>query len=389
MKKQLAFQVPPGVKDLLPLEASAKRQLEKKFADLFYSWGYEEIITPAFEYDSSLTIDAGEEVAQQLYRFFDRDGKILALRPDMTTPIARVVATRLSEEELPLRLCYLANVFRYEEPQAGRQREFYQAGVELIGDASPFADGEVIALAAKGLENIGLNNFKIVVGQIQLFNGLMEELNISEQAQKEAKAAIANKDLVALEELVAATDLSSKNQERLLKFPLVHGKEEVFAQAELFNVNAKTQKALKNLEQIFQVLKSYGVQENVFVDLGVLRGFDYYTGVVFEGFTTELGFPICGGGRYDNLLGKFGYPQPATGFAVGLERLLLALAKSKQELEKPIKYLVKGRDVSAVLAKAEELRNQGYAVQTELSNESIAHGDAYCQKKGYILVELP
>ncbi|MDW7675593.1 MAG: ATP phosphoribosyltransferase regulatory subunit, partial [Bacillota bacterium] len=155
MNNRLSFQVPPGVKDFLPKEAAQKRKLETRFAEVFDQWGYEEIVTPTFEYDKSLIIDAGESVAEQLYRFFDRDGKILALRPDMTTPIARVVATRLCQMPVPQRLFYLANVFRYEDPQAGRQREFYQAGIELIGDSSPYADGEVIALTVKCLQEAG------------------------------------------------------------------------------------------------------------------------------------------------------------------------------------------------------------------------------------------
>lgn len=383
------FQVPPGVKDLLPKEAKEKRALEEKFARILAQWGYEEVVTPAFEYERSLTVDSGETVINQLYRFFDRDGKILALRPDMTTPIARLVATRLQDEQLPLRLFYLANVFRYEEPQAGRQREFYQAGVEFIGDNSPYADGEVIALAVKCLKEAGLNNFQLAVGQVQLINGLMAELNLSGEDKKQIHLLTSKKDLVGLEELVQSLNLSSENQDRIMNLSQFHGQEDILQKAGKFNVNSQTDKALNNLFQVFQVIKAYGVEDKVFIDLGVLRGLDYYTGIVFEGYTAGLGFPICGGGRYDNLLGKFGYPQPATGFAVGLERIFLALAREANKTAAELsRYLVKGNNLPGVLAKAESLRNEGSQVETDLSQRNQAETEDYCLAKGITLVEV-
>ncbi|MGF7185566.1 ATP phosphoribosyltransferase regulatory subunit [Desulfitispora alkaliphila] len=365
MSGEVGVEVPPGVKDLLPWEAKKKRKLENEFAQVFSSWGYDEVVTPTFEYDKSLVTDTGEDVSQQMYKFFDRDGKILALRPDMTTPIARLVTTRLNEEKFPQRLFYLANVFKYENPQAGRQREFYQAGAELIGNQGPAADAEIIALAASCLEVAGLKNFKIGVGQIQLFNGIMEQLNLPEEDIKAIKKAIGKKDLVGLEKLVYNLNISSQEQEYILLLPELHGNREVIDLAEKANINDKTDKALKNLREIFNILEAYKVTDKVMVDFGVLRGFDYYTGVVFEGYTEGLGFPICGGGRYDNLLGKFGMSQPATGFAVGLERIFLAKGNSGDDCQEKIQVL-KGTDYTELIQKAMEMRKKGERVKVEL-----------------------
>ncbi|NPV26148.1 MAG: ATP phosphoribosyltransferase regulatory subunit [Firmicutes bacterium] len=324
---KLMWPIPTGLKDLLPEEAKRKRTLEANLAALFERWGYEEVITPTFEYYETLAMDLGSEAEDELFKFFDREGRLVALRPDMTTPIARLVATRLRNSPMPLRLYYLANVFRYEAPQAGRQREFYQAGVEFIGEPDARADAEVIALAVEALESSGLRDFQISLGQIEVFNGLMEETGLSPEQKKKVKETIARRNLVGLEQLLIEYRVATRQSESILRLPHLHGGTEVFTQARNLTTNVRAQAALDNLERVFELLDGYGQTKRVCVDLGVLRGFDYYTGVVFEGYTADLGFPLCGGGRYDRLLGKFGFDCPATGFALGLERLILSLIK--------------------------------------------------------------
>lgn len=327
MMSKMMWPIPTGLKDLLPEEAKRQRALEMNLANLFERWGYQEVITPAFEYYETLSMDLGSEV-DELFKFFDREGRLLALRSDMTTPIARVVATRLRNNPMPLRLFYLANVFRYEAPQAGRQREFYQAGVEFIGQADAQADAEVIALAVEALESSGLQDFQISLGQIEIFNGLMEESGLSQEQKRKVKETIARRDLVGLESLLNEFEVPARQMDSILRLPHLRGGAEVFGKARVLTTNDRAQAALDNLAQVFELLESRGQAGRVCVDLGVLRGFDYYTGVVFEGYTADLGFPICGGGRYDKLLGKFGFECPATGFAMGLERLILSLNKS-------------------------------------------------------------
>jgi len=243
----------------------------------------------------------------------------------MTTPIARLVATRLRNQPLPLRLFYLANVFRYESPQAGRLREFGQAGVELIGNSGPEADAELIALAVEALRAAGLQDFQISLGEVQVINGLMEETKLAEPVIRSLKRALTQKDLVGLEDLLIEHQVPLSQREMVLGISNFHGGLEVIQESRKLTSNRRTVQALDYLERVWSSLIKLGVDSFVRLDLGVLRGFEYYTGIVFEGYSSDLGFPLCGGGRYDNLLSKFGYPCPATGFAVGIERLLLAL----------------------------------------------------------------
>lgn len=385
----LHLQVPTGFRDLLPGEAKQKRQLENRFIDIFEKWGYQEVATPTVEYFETLAQDESSGVGDQMYRFFDRDGRILALRPDLTTPIARLAATRLRGYPLPLRLFYLASVFRYENPQAGRQREFSQAGVELIGSRSPAADAEVIALAVKSLENSGLDDFQIGVGQVEIFHGLMEEANLDEETRRRVRECMAGKDLVGLEAHLVKANVSPALRDLLVSLPTLHGGPEVIDRAMGLIDNRRARQGLTNLIQVFSALTAAGVGDRVTVDLGVLRGFEYYTGVVFEGYARGIGFPVCGGGRYDQLLEKFGFASPATGFAIGLERLMLALGTAEPQVDRGPDYLVAGKDMAAVADKANSLRQQGFAVETDLADRSPAELVKYARERaiGTVLVQ--
>jgi ATP phosphoribosyltransferase regulatory subunit len=317
--------IPAGTRDLLPGEAKRRREMEARMVKVFAQRDYQEVVTPVLEYFDTLTIDLGEEIGGELFRLLDRDGRLLVLRPDMTTPIARLVSTRFRNQPLPLRLFYVANVFRYESPQAGRLREFGQAGVELIGLASPEADAEVISLAVEALQLAGLKDFQICLGETQVINGILEDTNLPETVVRTLKGAMTRKDLVGLENLLVQNQVSKQKQEMVLAISNLYGGPEVLKEASKLTSNERALQALAYLGKVWTCLVGLGVDRFVRLDLGLLRGFEYYTGIVFEGYTADLGFPLCGGGRYDNLLGKFDYPCPATGFALGLERLLLAL----------------------------------------------------------------
>ncbi len=377
----LKQQIPAGVRDLLPEEAWRKRESENLLAALFHRWGYREVVTPTFEYYEALAAGRGIEQEEQVYKFLDRQGHILTLRPDMTMPIARLVATRMKEELLPLRLFYIANVFSYEDPQAGRQREFYQAGVELIGSAEENADAEVIALAVEAMKKSGLRNFRVTVGQVDVFNGLVEELKLREADIKRLKATVANKNFVGLQELLAECDVAVADRDRFLQVMAMHGGPEILAAATELVANPKSRNALQNLVRIKELLAHYNLADYVSYDLGLLRGLDYYTGIVFEGYTTALGFPVCGGGRYDRLLGQFSYPVPATGFALGLERLLLALERNNGEFAPAYDYLIAfapGHSAGA-LQKAAELRRAGFTAEVNPAGADWAAVNEYAR----------
>lgn len=378
--------IPYGTRDFLPKEASQKRAVEGALAHLFDSWGYDEVVTPTIEYLETLSVGAGNELDQHIFKFFDKNNRILALRPDMTTPMARVAATRLKENKMPMKLFYLTNVFRYEQAQTGRQCEFYQAGVELMGVSGPEADAEVIALAIEGILKSGLKQFKIGLGQVDFINGIMAESGLSLQQQKQIKQAMLTRNLVGVDEILATTGLSPAAQKVLKNIPLLHGKEEMLKQAYGMTTNETSHKALDNLAQIYSLLQSYGVAEYVDFDLGIMRDLNYYTGMVFEAYTPGLGFPICGGGRYDTMLSSFGMNAGATGFALGIERMLLALERQgiiSASSSKDV-YIGWGNEkLVTAIGQGEELRKLGQRVEVSLVLQTQAEAEVSQKEKGY------
>lgn len=379
-------QIPYGTKDLLPREAKQKRIVEGALAELFSCWGYEEVVTPTFEYMETMTLGTGNGMQENVFKFFDKNNRTLALRPDMTTPIARVAATRFKEKALPLRLFYLTNVFRHEQAQAGRQCEFYQAGVELLGASEPSADAEIIALAVESMLEAGLTNFQIGLGQVDFINGVMAESGLTLAEQQKVKYAMVSRDLVGLGEILAQSSISQPARELLQQIPLLHGREDMLKTAYEMVNNNTSRMALDNLGDIYKLLTGYGVEQYVNFDLGIIRDLDYYTGMVFEGYTPGLGFPICGGGRYDTMLAAFGVANPATGFALGIERILLALERQG------IGISVQGKDIFIAWAEgkltkaiktAKECRKKGRRAELALAGCSRAVAEAAAKQQGY------
>jgi len=377
------LQRPEGTRDYLPDLTQKKNYVEEKVTEVFNSWGYQEIITPTFEFYDVLA--AGTEGLQaKMYKFFNRKGEILALRPEMTASIARLVATELREESLPLRLSYQGNVYRYENPRAGRHREFYQAGVELFGVDNPVGDAEVIAIAIKSIKNTGLDKFKIDIGDVGYFTGIMKEAKLSEELQVEIRHALSERNFVKLKELISNTELSSKQQEAIVAaMDLRGGAEEIAKAKELVN-NEESLEALVNLEEVYQNLELMGVADYVCIDLSIVRSFDYYTGVVFEGYTKDLGYTICGGGRYDNLVKKLGYPTTATGFAVGIDRMILSLEKQGYDFdlgEDKVLLRIDSQQKERGFDLAKKLRKAGNKVELDLAAQELEETITYAQQK--------
>ena len=378
------LQVPEGFKDFLPEEAYKKRYLEEKWIHLFKSWSYREVVSSSFEYYDTLTMNVGVDTLN-LLKIVDRGGHILALRPEMTSPIARLAATGLKDQKLPQRLFYLANVFRYEsDVQKGRHREFYQAGVEFIGPKGPKADAEIIALAVEALETAGLQGFQIGLGHMEITKGLLKQLNGTDNTERamKIKQALSRKSYVELAKLL---NFKPKSVEESI-FKLITTQSSLDQAVENLKsiVNApELEKPIKDLEDLVLSLKTYGVDQRVFVDFSILRDFDYYTGIVFEGYSECLGFPICGGGRYDKLLGNFGNSNPATGFAIGIERVLEALSRESNLIEESkIDYLICGSREQEVIKEAKILRSKGYLVEVDLMNLTEEESEAYALERG-------
>ena len=385
-KNEFVLQIPYGTRDFLPKEAACKREIEDSLADVFSKWSYDEVVTPTIEYLDTLTIGNGSEVEPHMFKFFDKNNRTLALRHEMTTPIARVAASRLSEMEFPLKLSYITNVYRYEQAQTGRQCEFYQAGVELMGVPTANADAEVIALAIESLRQAGLANFQISLGQVEFINGVMAQFKLTQEQQQEIKHAMVTRDLVGLGVMLDGSGLSKSAKDMLKKIPLLHGKSDMLKNAYHMVCNEQSKRALDNLTEIYHLLEGYGVAEYVNFDLGVIRDFDYYTGMVFEAYTPGLGFPLCGGGRYDNMLSDFGAACPATGFALGIERIMLALERQGLAVSIRNKDVYIGWNEGKVIeaiAKAKQLRSEGKSVELGLEAQTKQAAEAYQMAKKY------
>jgi len=387
--------IPEGLNDLLPEEVLKRRLLENKISQIFIQWGYQEIITPTFEFYDILAKGAGSIVKKEMIKFFDREGNIIALRPEMTTPLARVTSTKMQQEPKPLRFYYMGNVFRYDDFKMGGQREFCQVGVELIGVNSKEADAEVIALTVECLKNSGLKNFFIDIGHINFFNGIMQSIKSEQKRKLEIKEAILNKNFVLLEKILSFEDIKDGEKELILKMPTLRGREEVLEEAEKMINNKLSLSALKEIKKVYNLLRDYGLEEHVLIDLGIIRDFDYYTGIIFEGYTDYLGFPVCGGGRYDKLCSRFGENLPSTGFAVGLERLIMAIEReniNSLELKKLDQYLVcyqSNKDnFKKALKAAKNLRKKELIVELEVGKREFAEVLNYARSKGikYIVI---
>ena len=363
------LETPYGTRDFLPKEAAAKREIENRLSKLFASYGYEEVVTPTMEFLETLKMSGGT-VEQNLFKMFDQKNRTLALHHEMTTPIARLAVSRLKDAELPLKLSYNTSVFRFRQNQPQRQCEFYQAGVELLGVSNAVADAEIISLAAQSLKIAGLKEFKICLGQVEFANGLMEQFDLPLDAQVKIKSAIENHDIVGLEKIVA----ENRGAEVLKEIPKLHGGVEILKRAGRIIDNKKSYLALNNLIEIYNFAERYGVAENIVFDLGIIRDFEYYTGMVFEAYAPNVGYSLAGGGRYDHMLKDFGLACPATGFALGIERILQA-----RELQ-GIDENFSARDVyigyhelriDEAIKKAVELRAAGKVVEMALTPQTL------------------
>ncbi|MDR2006948.1 MAG: ATP phosphoribosyltransferase regulatory subunit [Acidaminococcales bacterium] len=385
IKDNFIPQIPYGVKDFLTGEAARKRALESGAAGLFARWGYQEVVTPTFEYLE--TFDSST-LSEQAFKFFNREGRALILRPDMTCPIARLVSTRMKDADRPQRLFYIANVFRYEQAQAGRQCEFYQAGVELLGSSCAAADAEIVALAVETLKNAGLDNFKVSIGHVDFLNGVVESACLAPRDETRLRGLLAGRDLAGLQACAAELAFAPALRECLREALFLHGGKEVLDKAYRLAGNQTSARALDNLKSIFTMLESYGAAAAIDFDLGLIRDFGYYTGMVFEGYTPGLGFPICGGGRYDNMMRFFGEDCPAIGFSAGVDRLLIALSRrNAAAVLDPGAYIAWREGFFAqAAAAASELRSKGRRAELAFCAQSA--DEAFKSARGRELIYI-
>jgi ATP phosphoribosyltransferase regulatory subunit len=314
--------IPPGTRDVLPDEMRELRRLHRALIDVFESRGYGEVATPAIEYDEVLSRGDGR-AAQSSYRFFDESGDLLALRSDMTVPIARLVSSRYAEVEPPHRFCYLASAYRAVRPQRGQMREFVQAGVELIGGSAAEGTVEVIEVLEAALDAAGLDRAVIGLGDADLFRQLLTEIGIEGEPRDSILSRLASHDLVGLETELSEAGIADDQVQTCVALTQLRGGREVLEQAHGLGGEA-VERATARLLETYDELAARGAADRVQIDLGLLRDLGYYSGAILEVYDPALGHILGGGGRYDDLMRRFGIDLPAAGFALYLERVHVA-----------------------------------------------------------------
>ena len=346
---------------ILPHAAKQVRRIEAQLLSQISRWGYDEIILPTFEYLDVLAPGLEAELLETCYQFIDRTtGRTLLLRPDATAQVARTIGMGLTGSTLPQRLSYRTSVFRYEPEHAGRGREIFQVGAELVGVDDVTGDYEIISLLIECLQAIGLRSFTIAVGHVGFIKGLLMRSGLSAQGQKRAEQAAAKKDLPRLEELLASERIAKAAAKAIREAPELTGHEAVLERGRVLAAGEPALTApLDRLAQVYHLLCAAGHRDSILLDLGEFRGFDYYNGVVFDVFAPGVGAELGGGGRYDHLIGRFGRDLPSTGFALDVDHLFRAIEMPQPGVDGPrLDYVVAGlrRSMRAVIEIADTLR---------------------------------
>ncbi|MDT8715511.1 ATP phosphoribosyltransferase regulatory subunit [Clostridium sp. 19966] len=386
--------IPEGTRDILFQDCADKRYIENILKKVYLDRGFVEIVTPTLEFYDVFDGDNIWIEQEKLYKLFDNRGRIMVLRPDMTTPAARLAATKLRDSYYPIKFCYSANVFRANENLNGKKNEFTQSGVEILGSGELKADIEVIATAMKAMIKAGITNFKLELGQIDFFKGIVENLDLEDEEKESIRSFIENKNFGALKDflLERKAGLSKSDMEILNKLPALFGDIKVLDTArKLLNQLKQGDKikqafeALNNLENIYDILVTMGFKDYLTVDLGMVHHIDYYTGLIFRAYIDEAGDEILSGGRYDKLVKNFGADIPATGFAINVDGILEYFHKQGRKnfvninADYIIHYDYKSTDIANKLA--DRIISKGFACEMSFFSKREETVE-YSSKKG-------
>lgn len=371
MEKKL-LHTPEGVRDIYNTECENKLYLQEQIHKTLKLYGYNDIQTPTFEFFDIFNKEKGSAPSKNLYKFFDREGNTLVLRPDMTPSIARAYAKYYMEDNMPIRFCYMGNTFINNAEHQGKLKETTHIGAELIGDNKSDADAETIALTIDALLKVGLKEFQIEIGHADYFKGLIEASKVDEETAAYLRELLSNKNYFGVEEIVSSLNIDNNIKEAFIKLPEFVGSIEVIKKAkETVSVNELVENALDRLEKVYNILKVYGYEKYISFDLGIVSDYQYYTGIVFSGYTYGTGDAIVKGGRYDDLLKQFGKNSPSIGFCIYIDNLLIAMERQKLEIGgASLKQVVLYDNISskAAIELAFKLRNDN--INTELIRKS-------------------
>lgn len=378
MMNERLLHTPEGVRDIYNVECERKLTLEHCLRHRLHLYGFRDIETPMFEFFDIFNKERGTVPSNEMYKFFDREGNTLVLRPDMTPPIARCMAKYYREENLPVRFCYIGDTFVNNTSYQGKLKQVAQLGAELINDATVEADAEMIALTVDCLLDAGLKRFQVEIGQADFFRGLMEEAGIAPDEAEMLRVLIENKNMFGVEEIISGKNLPDNLKEVILKLPELFGTLDRLLYVKEKISNSRALAAIERLEALYALLCEYGFEEYITFDLGMLSKFNYYTGIIFRAYTFGTGDAVATGGRYDSLVGQFGKDAPAIGMAIIVNQLLAALAR-QDLLEEPKakNHLIvyeKGQDKEAI-ALAISMRETDSRVELLLADEKFCDED--------------
>ncbi|MEG1847392.1 MAG: ATP phosphoribosyltransferase regulatory subunit [Lachnospiraceae bacterium] len=365
MSKQL-LHTPEGVRDIYGAEYAKKLKIQEILHHKIQSFGFSDIQTPTFEFFDVFSSEVGTVPSKELYKFFDKEGNTLVLRPDFTPSMARCAAKYFMEEDIPIRFSYVGNTFVNTSNLQGKLKEVTQMGAELIGDASIEADAEMISLVVEALRATGLREFQVSIGQVDFFKGLCEEVGLNEETEWQLRELIANKNYFGAEELLHASQVAQEKIAVILKVTDMFGAKEALREASALVHNERSINAIRRLERLYELLVLYQVDTHISFDLGMLSKYNYYTGVIFKAYTYGVGDAIVTGGRYDTLLHQFGKEAAAIGCMVVIDDLMEALASQQITVsmdDRHIILLYQSADYTTTLQLAQQLRAQGNLVE--------------------------
>ena len=326
-RSQDLLHTPEGVRDCYGKENTAKQKTIEKIAGQIHLYGYEDLQTPSFEYFDVFSNEIGTTSSRELYKFFDKEGDTLVLRPDFTPSVARCAAKYFMDEDRPLRFCYQGSTFSNTSNLQGKLKETTQMGAELMNDASAQADGEMIAMLIESLMAAGLTEFQISVGNVEYFKGLCEYLGMDSELEMTLRDEISGKNYFAAEDLLKNEGFKKPDRDLFLRIRDFMETEEDLVKAAQSAPNGRAGAAVKRLIDVWDVVDAYGLSKYVSFDLSLLSKYHYYTGIIFKGYTYGTGEPIASGGRYDQLLRYFGKEAPAIGWMISVDPLMEAMRR--------------------------------------------------------------
>lgn len=374
MQTQL-LHTPEGVRDIYGQEYARKLSVQALIHEKLGSYGYQDIQTPTFEFFDVFSREIGTTPSRELYKFFDKEGNTLVLRPDFTPSMARCAAKYFMDDPVPIRFCYLGNTFTNTSSLRGQLKEVTQMGAELIGDGSARADAELLALVIESLLNAGLEQFQISVGQVEYFKGICDDAGLDEDTELVLREYISNKNLFGVESLLVEKGVSERHRNVLLRITEMFGGIDFLEEAKELAGNRRSEQAIRRLEEVFEVLKLYGLENYVSFDLGMLSKYQYYTGIIFKAYTYGVGDAIVKGGRYDNLLARFGKEAPAIGFVAVIDDLMEALSRQQIPVsvkKPPMRLFYTEETFEETLTEAAKLRSEGICVEMIEKNRECA-----------------